>query len=146
MNLSKYMLEADEVDLRILHHLIENSARSHKEIGELVHLSGQAVGQRIRKLHDLGIIEGYTVKWNPAALGQGIQGFVILYMNSASSHSAFLEHVHQQEAVYEVHRISGEGCYWMRVHAASLSDLNRLLDSLLTYGNYKLSLSVEQFK
>ncbi|WP_411343238.1 Lrp/AsnC family transcriptional regulator [Paenibacillus sp. WLX1005] len=146
MNLSNYMLGADEVDLRILHELIANSARSHKDIGELVHLSGQAVGQRIRKLQDMGVIEGYTVKWNPAALGQGIQGFVILYMNSASSHSSFLEHVRQQDAVHEVHRISGEGCYWMRVHAASMSDLNQLLDSLLQYGNFKLSLSVEQFK
>ena len=55
----------DEVDLRILNYLLKDATQSHKAIGQLVHLTGQAVGARVRKLQDLGVIEGYTLRWNP---------------------------------------------------------------------------------
>ena len=58
----------DDTDIRILQILIQDAKRSHKEIGEEVDLTGQAVGARVRKLQDLGVIEGYTVKWNPERL------------------------------------------------------------------------------
>lgn len=146
MNHSKYQTEVDETDLQILHHLVENAARSNKEIGTLVHLSGQAVGLRIRKLQDMGVIEGYTLRCNTAKLGQQIQAFVTLYMNSASGHSAFLAFVKERQWVQEVHRISGEGCYWMRVHTSTMAELNTLMEQLLPYGNFKISLSIEQCK
>lgn len=69
----------DDTDIRILQILIQDAKRSHKEIGEAVHLTGQAVGARVRKLQDLGVIEGYTVKWNPERLGLGLQAFVTVF-------------------------------------------------------------------
>lgn len=145
MNYSKYQTEVDEMDLQILQHLVENSARSNKEIGTLVHLSGQAVGLRIRKLQDMGVIEGYTLRCNTTRLGQ-IQAFVTLYMNTASGHHTFLAFIKEQPQVQEVHRISGEGCYWIRVYTATMTELNTLMDQLLPYGNFKINLSIEQLQ
>ncbi len=72
----------DEVDLRILRHLIEDSSLSHKEIGLLVHLTGQAVGARVRKMEDAGIIEGYTIRWSPEKMKQTIHAFITVpYIN-----------------------------------------------------------------
>lgn len=45
----------DATDLRILQILIQDAKRSNKEIGEEVHLTGQAVGARVRKLQDMGL-------------------------------------------------------------------------------------------
>jgi len=136
----------DEVDLRILRHLIEDSARSHKEIGKLVHLTGQAVGARVRKLQDCGAIEGYTVRWNPEAIGRTVHGFVTVFLKSGLAHHAFQSFVERRDDVEEMHRVSGEGCYWMRVRVASTAELNAFLDELLDYGNYKLSLSIARVK
>ncbi|GIP30509.1 HTH-type transcriptional regulator LrpB [Paenibacillus sp. J23TS9] len=136
----------DEVDLQILHHLIEDSTRSYKDIGELVHLTGQAVGVRVRKLQDAGVIEGYTLRWNPEKIGLSMHAFVTVFLKSNTAHQRFQSFVQVHEQVVEMHRVSGEGCYWMRVRVGSPQELNELLDDILSYGNYKVSLSIGQIK
>lgn len=132
----------DDTDIRILQILIQDAKRSHKEIGEEVHLTGQAVGARVRKLQDLGVIEGYTVKWNPERLGLGLQAFVTVFLNSGDRHAAFRTFIAEREDIVEVHRVSGEGCYLMRVQTGTTERLGQLLEALLPYGNYKVSLSI----
>ncbi|MEC0227261.1 Lrp/AsnC family transcriptional regulator [Paenibacillus alba] len=136
----------DETDLAILQVLLENAIRPHKEIGELVHLTGQAVGARIRKMQDSGIIEGYTLLWNPEKIGLTVHAFVTMFMKMTISHSSFVTFVQSSEMVTEMHRVSGDGCYWMRVRVPSMVELNAFLDELLHYGNYKISLSIGQIK
>jgi len=136
----------DEVDIRILQCLLADSRRSNKEIGEIVHLTGQAVGARVRKLQDLGVIEGYTLRWNPQKIGRGVHAFVTVFLNSGTAHQVFRDFVQARKEIEEMHRVSGEGCYWMRVRIADGAELNGLLDTLLQYGNYKLSLSIEALK
>jgi Lrp/AsnC family leucine-responsive transcriptional regulator len=131
----------DEVDLRILNYLLKDATKSHKAIGQFVHLTGQAVGARVRKLQDLGVIEGYTLRWNPDKIGQVIHAFVTVFMKSNTVH-----HSQQNDKVAETHRVSGEGCYWMRVRVGTPIELNVFLDELLNYGNYKVSLSIGKVK
>lgn len=136
----------DEVDLRILDCLRENSARSHKEIGELVHLTGQAVGARVRKMEDMGIIEGYTVRINSGKMGQSVVALVTVFIKSNSAHEAFRAFVDGDKRVEEIHRVSGEGCYWLRVRVQSHDELTALLEKILQYGNYKVSMSIGKLK
>lgn len=136
----------DEIDLKILEALLNDAFLTHKEIGERVHLTGQAVGARVRKLEELGVIEGYTLRWNPEKIGLQVHAFLIVFMNMNQSHQAFRDFTRKTESVQEVHRVSGEGCYWLRIRTKDSSELNRLLDEILKYGNYKLSLSIEQIK
>lgn len=132
----------DATDLRILQILIQDAKRSNKEIGEEVHLTGQAVGARIRKLQDMGVIEGYTVKWNPERVGLGLQAFVTVFLNSGDKHPAFRAFVAAREDIVEVHRVSGEGCYLMQVQTGSTEQLGELLEALLPLGNYRVNLSI----
>lgn len=136
----------DELDLRILSALLEDATLSHKEIGQLVHLTGQAVGARIRKLQDFGVIEGYTLRWNPEKIGQTVHAFVTVFLPSGAAHSSFQSFVQSDDRIVEMHRVSGEGCYWMRVRVDSQLALNAFLDELLKFGNYKLSLSIGRIK
>ena len=55
------MLPNDLIDLKILKILKTDSRLSHKEIGTLVHRTGQAVGSRIAKMQDEGTIQKYTI-------------------------------------------------------------------------------------
>lgn len=136
----------DDVDLRILQALLNNALLTHKEIGEIVHLTGQAVGARVRKLQHLGVIDGYTLRWNPEKIGLNVHAFLIVFMNSNQAHQAFRNFIRSTESVTEVHRVGGEGCYWLRIRISDGSELNKLLEEVLKYGNYKLSLSIEQVK
>lgn len=136
----------DEIDLKILNCLLQNAMLSHREIGESVHLTGQAVGSRIRKLQEHGIVEGYTVRWNPEKIGLYVHAFVTVFLKSGPAHQTFQEFARQREDITEMHRVSGEGCYWLRVRTRTQEQLSQLLDDLLAYGNYKLSLSIGQIK
>ncbi|GMK37798.1 HTH-type transcriptional regulator LrpB [Paenibacillus sp. CCS19] len=136
----------DDTDIRILQELLNNAMLTHKEIGELVHLTGQAVGARVRKLQDLGVIDGYTLRWNPERIGLHIHAFLILFLHSNQAHQALRELAESNDSVQEMHRVSGEGCYWMRVLVRDMVELNKLLEEVLTFGNYKLSMSIERIK
>lgn len=72
----------DNTDIRILEELSKNSRVTMKELGEKVHLTGQATSARVAKLEDGGIIEGYTIKVNQAELGCHIHAFITIITQS----------------------------------------------------------------
>jgi Lrp/AsnC family leucine-responsive transcriptional regulator len=112
----------DCTDLEILKLLKENSRLQWKEVGEKVHLTGQAVAARIKKLKDLGIIEGFTVALNSEKLGNRVTCFISVHMKS-NDHFVFQQFIRGREEITEAHRTSGGGCYMLKV---SLPDQNRL--------------------
>jgi Lrp/AsnC family leucine-responsive transcriptional regulator len=139
----RYMF--DQTDLAIINLLRENARYQWKEIGEKVHLTGQAVAARVQALQDAGVIEVFTVSLNFAKLGTPICALITVFMNSAN-HAPFQRFLKQDVRVVEAHRVSGEGCYWLKTRLASHEDLNKLLEEILRYGNYRMSISIDNIK
>jgi Lrp/AsnC family leucine-responsive transcriptional regulator len=135
----------DAIDLEILKLLTQNAKLSAKEIGEKIHLTGQAVGVRINKLVSEGVIEAFTVQINKEKLGIKILALIIILMKT-NEHAKLKKIIESNEAVTEAHRISGEGCYFLRVETPSHEVLNALLDEINTFANYQLSLSIAKLK
>ena len=69
-------LDLDEIDRTILRLLQENARTPNAEIGRTVGLSGQSVQERIRKLEMAGIVRGYEVNLDAAALGLEVTAFI----------------------------------------------------------------------
>lgn len=135
----------DETDMQILNLLKENSRMQWQEIGEMVHLTGQAVRNRINRMEKLGVIEGYTVKINSTMLGKKITAFVTVFMKTVD-HAAFQKYIHNNSLITAANRISGEGCYLLKVTATEQKELVDLLDEILQFGNYKVNISIEKVK
>lgn len=135
----------DRTDQAILYLLRQDARLQWKEIGDQVHLTGQAVAARIRRMQDLGIIRGFTVQVDQARAGRPINALVTVFMKT-TEHGAFRRFLAEEELVEEAHRVSGEGCYWLNVRAASQEELNGFLDRVLAYGNYRVNLSIGQVK
>lgn len=136
----------DETDLRILSLLLEDSRRTNKEIGQDVHLTGQAVGSRIRRMQESGVIESYTLRWNPAKIGLGIEAFVTVFLDAGTIHAAFQAFAQADDRVIRIDRTNGEGCYLLLVRTPGLEELNGFLQDLLKYGNYRVNLSMGRLK
>lgn len=66
----------DRTDLRILRELERDARISWRELGEAVHLSPTSAADRVRRLERDGVIEGYTVRVDPDALGRTVQAVV----------------------------------------------------------------------
>lgn len=135
----------DQTDYEILKLLGENSRIQWKELGQKIHLTGQAVGNRIRRLEDLGVIEQYTIAINRIKLGQVVTAFVTVFVQT-TNHQEFKRFFQAEEAISEVHRTSGDGCYLLKTHFSSNEELDTFLERLLKYGNYRVNLSIGRLK
>ncbi|SNZ03160.1 transcriptional regulator, AsnC family [Natronoarchaeum philippinense] len=70
------MRDLDETDMEILSLLTEDARRAYSSIGEEVGLSGPAVSDRVTRLEEAGIIDGFTVNVNRGQLRAGVPVFV----------------------------------------------------------------------
>ncbi len=138
-------MELDNVDFQILRLLTENSRIQWKDLGEQIHMTGQAVGNRIKKLEDNGVIKAYSLIVDEMKVGLPYTAFIIIYMKT-SNHDSFIRFINNQNEVVEAHRVSGEGCYHLKVKVHSQEQLNLFLNEILRYGNYALHLSIQEIK
>lgn len=135
----------DKTDIEILQLLKTNAKMQYRDIGEIVHLTGQAVSNRISRLEEFGVIKGYTVVLDEKSLGHTITAYVTVFMKTLD-HEAFQLYIRQADAVQEACRISGEGCYLLKIRVTTQDDLNHFLDSILKYGNYRVNISISSIK
>lgn len=132
----------DHTDMLILEELRKNSRITMKELGEKVHLTGQAAAARVAKLEDNGVIKEYTIHADCSKLGLGIHAFINIMMEIAD-HRPYISFIHTQNPyVINNYRISGESCYLLECRFPSNEVLTQFLDSLNRYANYKLSIVI----
>ena len=130
----------DNTDAGILNELSKNSRITMKELGEKVHLTGQATASRVAKLEDNGVIEGYSIKVNQVKLGCFIHAFITIITQS-TYHQPYLSFIKTQEQyIINNYKISGDGCYLLECKFPSNELLNQFLEDLNEHANYKLSI------
>ncbi|AWB46493.1 transcriptional regulator [Paenibacillus sp. CAA11] len=134
----------DHTDKLILEELSKNSRITMKELGEKVHLTGQAAATRVAKLEDSGVIEGYTVQVNQAKLGFSIHALINIWTKNIH-HDPYLSFIKtQEEYVINNYKISGDSCYMLECRFPSNQVLDEFLIGLNQYVNYKLSIVINK--
>ncbi|WP_257349750.1 Lrp/AsnC family transcriptional regulator [Pseudalkalibacillus decolorationis] len=134
----------DHTDKEILKELLENSRISMKQLGEKVHLTGQAAANRVLKLEEEGVIENYTVTLNQAKIGYPVHTFINIYTKS-TKHDPYLSFLDKHQAyVKNNYKISGDGCYLLECRFPDNSELDEFLTELNHYTNYKLSIVINK--
>lgn len=142
MKEDEYML--DHTDKRILDELSANSRITMKELGEKVHLTGQAAATRVGKLEDNGIIEKYTIQVNQVKLGCYVHAFITIITQN-THHQPYLSFITTQaQFIIHNYKISGEGCYLLECKFPSNEVLDTFLNELNNYANYKLSIVINK--
>ena len=119
----------DNIDLRILDMLQRNGKLSQAKIAGAVGLTTPSVNERIKKMEQAGVIEGYTVRLNAQALGLGDTVLVQLTLDSHSDNTLekFGETLAAIPEVIEAYLVSGEYDYLLRVAVQDTRDYERLL-------------------
>jgi Lrp/AsnC family leucine-responsive transcriptional regulator len=129
----------DSVDWRILAELQADARLSQNELSRRVNLSAPSVAERVRRLSDAGVINGYSARVDPAALGRPVQAFVQL---DCYGPRCILKDpaVLDWPEVLELHRVTGDGCSLLRVAVADIGQFQDLVDRLASYGKPTSSL------
>jgi Lrp/AsnC family leucine-responsive transcriptional regulator len=123
----------DDVNRRILALLDEDPRQSTAELARRVGMSAPAVGERVARLEETGVIRGYRIDVDPAALGLPVTAWVRVRPGPGQI-PKIVELAARVAEVSECHRISGEDCFLMKVHVAAIDALEEVLDRFLLHG------------
>ena len=123
----------DPTDRKIVGELVVDGRLSFAELGRRVSLSSPAVAERVQRLERAGVITGYRAEIDPRKLGYALIAIVRI-KPSPGRLSRIPELAAEIPEVAECHRITGEDCFYLKVHLRSIDDLSGLLDSFLVYG------------
>ncbi|MCY6484333.1 Lrp/AsnC ligand binding domain-containing protein [Clostridium aestuarii] len=117
----------DDLDLQILEILIKDSRTPYLEIARKCHVSGGTIHVRMKKMEDLGIIQGTKLILDNSKLGYDVCCFVGIYLNKASSYNKVLEELETIKEIVELHYTTGQYSVFAKVICKSISDLQNLL-------------------
>ena len=119
----------DELDARILELLFQNARLPIAELARAIGLSSPSTAERVRRLEDNGVIEGYTIRVNPEKLGLTLP--ICLRIRPVPGELKQVEQVlNAIPEIIDCERVTGDDCFIARAHVRSVRDMERIIDKL----------------
>jgi Lrp/AsnC family leucine-responsive transcriptional regulator len=116
-----------ENDARLLRILQRDGRRSYAELGAEVGISGPSVHERVKKLEAKRVIQGYTARVDPSAVGLVILAFCWVTQAPGTSATDLTGDFSTIPEIEECHHIAGEADYLLKLRARDTLDLERIL-------------------
>lgn len=129
----------DETNHRLLRLLRDDPRVATSALARAVGMSAPAVRERLLRLQDAGVIRGYRLELDPAALGYPVLAFVRV-RPAPGQLRPVADLAQRLPEVVECHRVTGEDCFILKVHLAGIDQLDRVLDQFLAFGQTTTSL------
>jgi Lrp/AsnC family leucine-responsive transcriptional regulator len=129
----------DATNLQILEELQADARLTMAELGRRVSLSPPAVAERVQRLERSGVVTGYHASVDPKAVGYPIAAVVRVRPASRQLHK-IPEVAQELPEVVECYRITGEDCFFVKLHLRSMEDLEGILDRFVLYGQTTTSI------
>jgi Lrp/AsnC family leucine-responsive transcriptional regulator len=108
-----------------LEELQRDGRASYADLARVVAMSPSAVGERVRRLEEAGVIAGYRAMIDPALVGLGILAFVRLRYPTGN-YRPFHALLDTTPEVIEAHHVTGEDCFVLKVLARSMRHLEEV--------------------
>lgn len=114
----------DAIDRRIIGALRSDARISWRELGEQVHLSPTSAADRVRRLERDGVIEGYTVRVDPEALGRTVRAVVDVSLGAGDQVDRFEAALAQRDEVAFAAYVTGTADYSIIVECEGAEGLD----------------------
>lgn len=129
--------ELDAYDRKILALLQDDARLGYSEIGRRIHLTAPAVTERVRRLQEAGVIEGFSTRLNLRALGYSFEAFINI---TVDSHDALDAWAAAHPEVLALHATTGSHCALIRLAVTAPEHLQALIKSLGEIGKTTTSI------
>ena len=123
----------DAVNRLLLTELHADPRVSMSALARRVGMSAPAVAERIQRMQRDKIIVGFRMEVDPAALGLPVAAYVRV-RPTAGQLPRIAALAAELPQVTECHRITGEDCFLIKIHARAIEDLEQTLDRFLVHG------------
>ena len=116
--------EIDATDSKILRELQRNGRATFSYLGLRVGLSPGATAERVRRLVQLGVIDGFHARINLGAVGRAIDAMVDVRLNATADPDEFERRVAELPSVCEIIFVTGRFDYLLRLACRDAVDLD----------------------
>ena len=122
----------DATDRKILRYLIKNARTPFLEIARECGISGAAIHQRIKKLEDMGVIQGSRLVVAPKSLGFDVCAFISIRVNDITQQQDTVERLKEIPEIVECHYITGSYNLMVKIYCIDNEHLMRtIFDKIL---------------
>lgn len=128
----------DATDWRILDVLQRDGRASYAELARAVSMSASAVTERVRRLEEAGIIQGYAAVVDPERIGLPVLAFVRLRYPTGN-YKPFHDMVAATPEILEAHHVTGDDCFVLKVAARSMRHLEEVSGRIGALGSVTTS-------
>lgn len=128
----------DDTDWRILDVLQREGRATFAELARAVSMSSSAVTERVRRLEEAGIIDGYAAVVDPERLGLPVLAFVRLRYPHGN-YKPFHDLLGTTPEIVEAHHVTGDDCFVLKVTARSMKHLETVTGKIGTLGSVTTS-------
>jgi Lrp/AsnC family leucine-responsive transcriptional regulator len=124
--------DLDAVDLRLLRLMEQDARMSTAELARSVGLSAPSVAERVKRLQENGVIRGYSVRIDPAALGLPLSAWLRVRPVPGQL-GVVADILRSLPEIALCDRVTGEDCFIALAHVASVADLERVIDRIIPH-------------
>jgi Lrp/AsnC family leucine-responsive transcriptional regulator len=117
----------DDISFEILKILQEKARIPNVEVSRIVGLAPSAVLERIRKLENRGIIDGYEVRLNPRRFKKNLVAFIRITLRENQGNETIHRGLAEIPEVQEVHYVTGEDGYLVKIRVSDPAELQRII-------------------
>lgn len=136
-------MRLDEIDVLILQELQKDSRLSIRELSKRVNLSPPSVTERVRRLEDDGVIEGYTIKINKKKFGLPIDCIIKVTMRNGQ-YERFKTFIKDYKGSEWCYRIAGDGCFLVKLSVKSLNDIEEFINEISSYAITETTIALSE--
>ncbi|MFZ5548998.1 MAG: Lrp/AsnC family transcriptional regulator [Pseudomonadota bacterium] len=132
-------LQLDEKAWQLLLALQEDGRAPLKSLADAAGLSVPATAERLKRLKDAGVVRSVGADVDPSQAGYLVRAVIGITVMQPGK-KAFLDKLRRAAEVLECHHVAGADSYVMTVVARDLTDLERFLASINSYGETRTSI------
>ncbi len=125
-------MKFDEIDVMILCELEKSSRLSIRELSKRINLSPPSVTERVKRLEDNGIIEGYTISINKKKLGLSIDCIIKVTLRNGE-YERFKNFIKTYTRSEWCYRIAGDGCFLVKLAVKNLKEIEEFINEVSSY-------------
>ncbi|MDQ6597157.1 MULTISPECIES: Lrp/AsnC family transcriptional regulator [Bacillus] len=130
----------DPLDIRLLELLQMDGRITLSELSKKLSLSRPSITERLKRLQEREIIEGFSARVCPKAVGRDVIVFIQVSEMKILSYSDFENLLRDDPDIIECHRLTGSVSYLLKAAVTGMDHLSNLIDRLTPYGNVNTSI------
>lgn len=121
-------LEIDNLDREILSILMADATTPFTEIAKRLIISGGTVHVRMKKMQDMGIIEGSQFNINAQNIGYDVCAFLGIFLENGSQYKDAVQQLRQVKEIVELHYCTGAYSMFAKIVCRDTKHLRQVLN------------------